>query len=181
MFDINNIINIPPFSLSKHEKDAIYADVLYELTKHHYANCDQYQRLFDEPLESNLGPQGCCIQSQEFYETDTKRGFVRGYTMQILRGPGPIETALTGSALRDIPWGRGHHQAFAKRFGRTIGIGIIVEDLPELHNRVTLDKSLADSNGIPAPKITYKLGENSKKLLAHGLTAVKKLCKLQVL
>ncbi len=47
MFDINNIINIPPFSLSKQEKDAIYADVLYELTKHHYANCDQYRRILD--------------------------------------------------------------------------------------------------------------------------------------
>jgi choline dehydrogenase-like flavoprotein len=131
--------------------------------------------LFDEPLESNLGPQGCCIQSQEFYETDTKRGFVRGYTMQILRGPGPIETALSGVSLREIPWGKGHHQAFAKRFGRTIGIGIIVEDLPELHNCVTLDNNLADSNGIPAPKITYKLGENSKKMLAHGLTKGKEV------
>ena len=34
---------------------------------------------------------------------------------------------------------------------------------------VTLDANLVDSNGIPAPKITYKLSENSKKMLAHGL------------
>ena len=48
-------------------------------------------------------------------------------------------------------------------------MGIIVEDLPEEHNMVILDESLKDSNGIPAPKIIYELGENSKKMLTHGL------------
>jgi choline dehydrogenase-like flavoprotein len=131
--------------------------------------------VFEEHLASNLGPQGCCVQSQEFYETDTKRGFARGYTMQMLRGPGPVETALSGVALREIPWGIGHHEAFNKRFGHTIGMGIIVEDLPEPHNCVTLDKTLVDANGIPAPKISYKLGDNSKKMLAHGLTKGKEV------
>ena len=125
--------------------------------------------LFDEPLNSHLGPQGCCIQSQEFYESDTKRGYVRGYTMQILRGPGSVETAISGLARREIPWGVDHHRAFAKLFGHTIGMGIIVEDLPELNNTVTLDTNMADSNGIPAPKINYKMSENSKKMLVHGL------------
>ena len=130
---------------------------------------------FKDDIKSHMGPQGSCILSQEFYETDTKRNFVRGYTMQVLRGPGPIETALTGVKFRDIPWGVNHHQAFANRFGKTIGMGIIVEDLPELHNTVTLDNSLCDSNGIPAPKITYKLSENSKNMLAHGLTKAKEV------
>jgi choline dehydrogenase-like flavoprotein len=125
--------------------------------------------VFEEPIHSQLGPQGCCIQSQEFYESDTKRGYVRGFTMQILRGLGPIETAISGVARREIPWGVDHHRAFAKLFGHTIGMGIIVEDLPELHNTVTLDTNMADSNGIPAPKITYKMSENSKKMLAYGL------------
>ena len=133
--------------------------------------------LFEEQLESHLGPQGCCILSQEFYETDSTRGFVRGYTMQILRGPGPVETALSGIARREIPWGVEHHRAFAARFGRTIGIAVIVEDLPEPHNTVTLDPNLTDSNGIPAPKITYKLSENSKKILVHGLSRGKEVMK----
>ena len=85
--------------------------------------------LFREPLQSHLGPQGCCILSQEFYETDIRRGFVRGYTMQILRGAGPIETAVSGYMRREIPWGTGHHKAFAARFGHAAGIAIIVEDL----------------------------------------------------
>ena len=131
--------------------------------------------VFGDLIESHLGPQGCCIQSQEFYETNATRGFVRGYTMQILRGSGPIETALSGVARREIPWGIDHHEEFSKKFGRTIGMGIIVEDLPESHNRVTLDPDMVDSNGIPAPKISYKLSENSKKMLAHGLSRGKEV------
>lgn len=125
--------------------------------------------VFDENLESHLGPQGCCLSSQEFYETDSTRGFVRGYTMQVLRGPWPVETATSGVGRREIPLGPGHHEAFEARFGHIAGMAIIVEDLPEEHNCVTLDPELKDSNGIPAPRIAYTLSENSKKMLAHGL------------
>ena len=125
--------------------------------------------IFEHNLNSNLGPHGCCLQSQEFYETDLNRGFVRGYTMQILRGPGPVETTLSGVGRREIPLGVEHHNAVKNTLGKSIGIGIIVEDLPEFHNSVTLDPDIKDSNGIPAPKINYQLSENSKKMLAHGL------------
>jgi len=43
----------------------------------------------------------------------------------------------------------------------------ICEDLPEATNCVTLDPDLTDSDGIPAPKITYRLSANSTKMLAH--------------
>jgi phenylacetate-coenzyme A ligase PaaK-like adenylate-forming protein len=47
MFDITSIINISPFSLAKKEKNTLYADVLYELTKYHYANCAGYRKILD--------------------------------------------------------------------------------------------------------------------------------------
>jgi choline dehydrogenase-like flavoprotein len=125
--------------------------------------------IFSENLDSHLGPQGCCILSQEFYETDKDRGFVRGYTMHLLRGPGPLETALSGFSRRLIPMGEGHHEAFSSLFAKTVSMAIIVEDLPDENNSVTLDPILKDSHGIPVPKITYRLGENSKKILSHGL------------
>ena len=125
--------------------------------------------LFEENLDSYIGPQGCCFQSQEFYETDESRGFKKGFTMQILRGSGPYETAISGIARRTIDFGKNHHQKFNSYFGKNMGIGIIVEDLPELENKVTLDDNLKDSNGIPAPKINYKLSENSKRILSFGL------------
>ncbi len=123
---------------------------------------------FEEGLESYLGPGGTCILSQQFYETDPKRDFVRGYGFQITRGSPPVATAINGYERGDIPWGRGHHAAFRKHFGTNVACSVCVEDLPELHNTVTLDPELTDSDGIPAPKINYTLSENSRKMLAHG-------------
>ncbi len=40
---------------------------------------------FEEMLDSHLGPQGSCVLSHEFYETDQQRGFLRGYTLQVVR------------------------------------------------------------------------------------------------
>jgi len=43
----------------------------------------------------------------------------------------------------------------------------ICEDLPEESNCITLDPSLTDSDGIPAPKINYRLSDNSKAMIEH--------------
>ena len=43
----------------------------------------------------------------------------------------------------------------------------------EEHNRVTLDPVLKDSNGIPAPRIHYTMGENTKKMMDHGVARSK--------
>ena len=125
--------------------------------------------VFNQPLDSQLGPVGCCLWSQEFYETDPERDFVRGYNLQFTRGSGPIYTALEGLNYRDIPWGQGHHQAFAKLFGHSVEVSVCCEDLPEESNTVTLDPILTDSNAIPAPKITYRISENTRRMMKHGL------------
>jgi len=124
--------------------------------------------IFDEPLDGLKGPAGCCIISQEFYETDRSRGFVRGYSFQIARSFGPVTTALgSGSEVR-LPWGAAHRRAFDARFGRMAAIAVIGEDLPEPDNRVVLDATLTDADGIPAPRVIYTLSENSRRMLAHG-------------
>ena len=125
--------------------------------------------LFEENLHSHLGPQGCCIASHEFYETRSENSFVRGYSMQVLRGPSPLETAISGVLRRGIHWGESHHEGFASRFGRIASLATIIEDLPEPSNRVTLDPHLKDSDGVPAPRVTYRISENSKKMLSHAI------------
>jgi choline dehydrogenase-like flavoprotein len=132
---------------------------------HPYARAFGY---FEEELDGNHGP-GNCIWSQEFYETDRSRGFVRGYTFEFNRGQGAINAAINGLETGRIPWGDAHHDAYRKLFRHRTGMVAICEDLPEEHNRVTLDPVLKDSNGIPAPKISYTLGENSKRMLEHGV------------
>jgi choline dehydrogenase-like flavoprotein len=132
---------------------------------HPYAAIRGY---FDDPLDGYRGPH-IGTWSQQFYETDRSRGFVRGYTYQFSRGQGPVLTAMTGMAKGLVPWGEGHHAAYRRLFDRSAGMFAICEDLPEEHNTVTLDPELKDAHGIPAPKITYRLGENSKRMLEHAM------------
>ncbi len=125
--------------------------------------------VFDEPLEGYKGPTGCCILSQEFYASDPARGFLRGYTFETLRGMGPVSAALWGMSTGRLPWGSGHHEAYASLHDRTAGMVAICEDLPDPENRVTLDPELRDGSGIPAPRIRYRLSENSRKMLDHAV------------
>jgi choline dehydrogenase-like flavoprotein len=124
--------------------------------------------IFDEPLEGFRGPHACCLTSQEFYETDLSRGFVRGYTFEVMRSLGPLTTALGGFEGKPVPWGQAHRNEFDRRFGRTVTIAAFCEDLPDPENRVELDPELVDGSGIPAPKVTYRLSENSAKMLEHA-------------
>ncbi len=125
--------------------------------------------VFDDRLEGYKGPTGCMIMSQEFYETDVSRGFVRGYSFEGLRGMGPVSMALLGMSSGKVPWGAGHHEAYDGLFDHTAGMVVISEDLPDPENRVTLDPTLTDGNGIPAPKIHYRLSDNSRKMLEHAV------------
>src|SRR5262249_889444 len=124
--------------------------------------------LFDEPLDGHKGPTGCCIMSHEFYETESTRGFVRGYSFQMLPGLGPLSTPLWGIQVGRVLPGANHHQTFGALFNHSAGIAAICEDLPEAGNCVTLDPDLTDSDGIPAPRITYRLSENSTRMLEHS-------------
>ncbi len=125
---------------------------------------------FDEPMEGQKGPFAVSILSQQFYETDPSRGFVRGYQMQLIRSDGPVGTAC-GGYLPRLPWGAGHHTAFRRTFGHTASLTVTTEDLPRLENRVTLSDSLQDRFGIPAPKMTYSLDDNTRKMIAHGIAS----------
>ncbi|MEB2346454.1 MAG: GMC family oxidoreductase [Deltaproteobacteria bacterium] len=124
--------------------------------------------VFDENLDSSRGPTGCGLWSHEFYETDRARGFVRGFSFELMRGLGPLSTALWGFGKGLVPWGEGHHRAQAELLDHTAGLLAICEDLPEPHNRVTLDPELRDAHGIPAPRIEYQLSENSRRMLDFG-------------
>ena len=113
--------------------------------------------------------------SQEFYETDPSRDFVRGYSFEMLRGMGPVATSLFAMSSGRLPWGADHHRAYGDLFDRTAGMVVICEDLPEGHNRVTLDPELVDSHGIPAPKVSYRLSENSTRMLKHSVARGKEV------
>ena len=120
--------------------------------------------LMAERTDGHLGAMGGVIFSQQFYETDYARGFARGYTLLVDRTFGPLTHALWG----DVPWGRDHHVTMRRHFPHTIGMTVMSDDLPEERNRVELDGEVTDSNGIPAPRVIYRVGDNTEAMLQHG-------------
>lgn len=124
-----------------------------------------------------FGPQGSWIASHEFYETDPKRDFKRGYSMHLLKGAGPAETFFKQSFLNPHFLGREDVLRIVQKMVRNkVAIGIICEDLPEDGNSIEMT-SVIDADGMPIPKIRYSLSQNTKKMMSHGMSRAKELLK----
>jgi len=121
--------------------------------------------LFDEDLGSMRGVWGQHLHSLQFYETDPERGFVRGAKWGLQPTGRPVSMTRSYPWGDNPIWGPGFHQSIRKRLGRSAMWGIIAEDLPDEANRVVLDPELKDGDGIPAPKLIYRMSENSYRLL----------------
>jgi choline dehydrogenase-like flavoprotein len=131
------------------------------LMMHPFANV---AGLFDEPLMSWQGQFGDLIESLEFYETDERRGFVRGARWGLAPTGGPINTALPSRAGTQV-WGPDHHLHVRSHLGHGANWGLFAEDLPDEKNRVTLSDTVTDTSGIASPEIHYAMGENARKML----------------
>jgi choline dehydrogenase-like flavoprotein len=130
--------------------------------------------VFEEPLDGNNGPYKG-IASHEFYETDLRRGFVRGFSFEMQRGYGPVATGLVALQAGALTWGAGHHDTYRTLIDRIVSIVPVCEDLPEEKNEVTLDSRLTDSDGVPAARIVYRLGENSRRMMEFALERAREL------
>jgi choline dehydrogenase-like flavoprotein len=111
-----------------------------------------------------VGPMGQTITSMQFYESDASRGFVRGSKWSFAPSGGPLDVAM---GLPGV--GEGFMQALDSTYGHMMTLAIFGEDLPDDDNRVTLDDELTDSDGLPAPRIRYRVGANTEKLIAFNL------------
>lgn len=121
---------------------------------------------YEENLESWLGPAGQLITSHQFIETDKSRGFVRGTKWAAMPLPGPLNALEIhrGDTPFDQLWGPNFHD-IVRRHGSGVLWAANTEDLPEESNRVTLSSALSDSDGLPAPKINYRISDNTRKML----------------
>jgi choline dehydrogenase-like flavoprotein len=126
--------------------------------------------LYDEGLDSWLGPWGTPLLSLQFADTDESRGFARGAQWDVMPIGGPLMALARYGALPYAErWGPAVHELLAKTVGRAFDWGIGIEDLPAEENRVTLDRELTDSDGIPAPKISYRIDDDARRNLAWQL------------
>jgi choline dehydrogenase-like flavoprotein len=120
--------------------------------------------VFDDPVQAWPAQNGALIQTMEFARSDPERGFLRGSTWGLGCTGGPVRMALSPGG-RGV-WGAGHHANVEARLGRIGQWAILCEDLPEEHNRVELDLASTDSDGLPGARVSYRMSENSRQMMA---------------
>lgn len=106
--------------------------------------------------------------TEEFYETDPKRGFARGFAIQTV-GPLPIAFAKQMMTAKGA-WGWGLRR-IVMDYNHWAAFGLLGEILPWPDNRVQLSKE-KDQFGIPVAHVTFSLHENDKKLIEFGKKVV---------
>ncbi|OHC03359.1 MAG: hypothetical protein A3H23_01410 [Planctomycetes bacterium RIFCSPLOWO2_12_FULL_40_19] len=116
--------------------------------------------LFSERLSSWRGiPAGGTIQ--DFYETNKRNNFARGWTIEINNdGQWPLSVAKT-----IYGWGNEHKARMKKYFGHLVNLNSVGEQLPDIRNQVTLDSDVKDHLGIPVPRLINELYENDRAMI----------------
>ncbi|HEX9132470.1 MAG TPA: GMC family oxidoreductase [Ktedonobacteraceae bacterium] len=103
--------------------------------------------------------------TEEFYETDPKRDFARGFAIQTV-GPLPIAFAKQMMVAKGA-WGWGMRRVMMD-YNHWTALGVLGEILPWEDNRVELAEE-TDRHGIRVAKTTFRLHENDKKVAKFGV------------
>ena len=143
------------------------------LLHHTLVSCEMW---IDEPLAAHTGYVASLI-SREFAETDTKRGFVNGFNFNCVTTGGAGEQANGHMSEARAPWGRGHHDWFARHFGRGFGVFAIGDDLPDPRNRIVLSAIETDEDGLPVAELRYRPGENDERMMRYMLARLEDIAK----
>ncbi len=123
---------------------------------------------FDELIRMYKAPPAHCL-TEEFYETDPKRDFARGFAIQTV-GPLPIAFAKQMMAAKGV-WGWGLRRTMMD-YNHWCALGLLGEILPWEDNAVTISATDKDQFGLPVAHVTFNLHDNDKKLIAYGKNVV---------
>ncbi len=102
--------------------------------------------------------------TEEFYETDPKNDFIRGFAIQTV-GPLPIAFAKQMMVAKGA-WGWGMRRVMMD-YNHWAALGVLGEILPWEDNRVELADE-RDRYGLRVAKVTFRLHDNDKKVAAAG-------------
>jgi len=122
---------------------------------------------FDELMRMYKAPPAHAM-TEEFYETDPKRGFARGFAIQTV-GPLPISFAKQMMVAKGA-WGWGMRRVMMD-YNHWAAIALLGEILPWPENRVQLAEE-KDRFGIPVAKVSFTLHDNDKKMIEFGKNKV---------
>jgi choline dehydrogenase-like flavoprotein len=126
--------------------------------------------VYEDDLEGWLGPWGTQLLSLQFADHDEARGFPLGAQWDVMPLGGPLFTLFRYDHRPfDSRWGTSVHELVERTLGHAFDWGVGIEDLPHERNTVTLDPELTDSDGIPAPKITFEIDAEMRANLRFQL------------
>jgi choline dehydrogenase-like flavoprotein len=125
---------------------------------------------FEELVRMYKAPPAHAM-TEEFYETDPRRDFARGFAVQTV-GPLPIAFAKQMLAARGA-WGWGMRRIMMD-YNHWAPLGLLGEILPWPENRVTLSEE-RDRYGLRVAHVTFGLRENDKKLIEFGRRKVEEI------
>ena len=119
---------------------------------------------FDEMIRQYKAPPACAC-SEEFYETDPRNDFVRGYALQTV-SPLPISMA---HLIIDEDGRFGEDLLTAMQdYNHYACIGVLGEILPDERNYVSIANE-KDDYGIPVAYVHFNLFDNDRKLIRAGI------------
>ncbi|HEX4760536.1 MAG TPA: GMC family oxidoreductase [Thermoleophilaceae bacterium] len=103
------------------------------------------------------------ICSEDFYETDERRGFARGFSIQTV---GPLPIGWAEHVLADGHWGHALRE-YMRDYVHWTTLGTLCELLPRAENRVTLADE-ADSHGMPVARFDYTQCDNDRANVSYA-------------
>lgn len=106
----------------------------------------------------------------DFYFPQSGDPFVNHRSIQSGSKPSPIAFASSLSG-----YGEGFMQALRKGFLHTQELQCMVEDLPQLGNRVTLSATRRDAWGMPAPEVHHAYHEMDRHALESAILRMRQL------
>jgi choline dehydrogenase-like flavoprotein len=122
---------------------------------------------FEELIRLYKAPPAHAL-SEEFYETDPRRDFARGFAVQTV---GPLPVAFAKQMVAALgAWGWGMRRVMMD-YNHWATLGVLGEILPWEDNRVELAEE-KDQHGLPVAKVTFNLHDNDKKLIEFGKNKV---------
>jgi choline dehydrogenase-like flavoprotein len=115
---------------------------------------------FDQLVRMYKAPPAHAL-TEEFYETDPKNDFARGFAIQTV-GPLPIAFARQMVNAKRV-WGWGLRREMMD-YNHWASLGLLGEILPWPENRVTLAEE-TDGFGLRVAHVSFNLHDNDKKLI----------------
>jgi choline dehydrogenase-like flavoprotein len=119
--------------------------------------------IFDKPVHMYRGTTMAGIIRDEA-KNDPKRGFVGGYEMETVSIGVPFMAAFGDPGA----WGRSF-TSIMDDYTHMAGMWLIGEDMPRETNRVTLDPTVKDAQGLPVASVHFDDHDNDIAMRNHAI------------